>query len=71
MTIEKADLTHDEFIYTCHTMKNFGGGFCTSIAEAGFNADSDNKKRLIAAFPELFEKYGPGSDFYKAYLGYP
>ena len=62
-------MTHDEFIYTCQTMKTYGGSFATRIAQAALVADKHNKERLIAAFPELFEKYGPGSDFYKRSIG--
>lgn len=58
-------MTHDEFIHTCQTMQAYGGSFASRIAYAALVADTANKDRLIAAFPELFEKYGPGSDFYK------
>jgi hypothetical protein len=66
--IEPTTVTDDEFIYTCHTMLRYGGGFVTSIAEAGFKADAHNRRRLMAAFPEIFEQYGPGSSFYMAYV---
>lgn len=62
-------MTHDEFIYTCQTMQAYGGSFASRIADAALVADTTNKDRLIAAFPELFEKYGPGSDFYKHLIG--
>jgi hypothetical protein len=34
-----------------------GGGFAAAIALAYFRADSDNKARLLEAFPDLFAKY--------------
>lgn len=58
-------MTHDEIVYTCMAMSRYGGSFASRIADAALVADTTNKDRLIAAFPELFEKYGPGSDFYK------
>lgn len=61
-------MTHDEFIYTCQTMMQYGGSFATRIAQAALVADKGNKDRLIAAFPEIFEKYGPTSSFYTAYV---
>lgn len=62
-------MTHDEFTHTCNTMRVYGGGFATSIAEAGLKADGVNKLRLIQAFPEVFARYGPGSAFYSTTIG--
>lgn len=60
------DYTHDEFIYTCHTMQRFGGSFGKGLAQAGFAADSFNRETLLKAFAGLFHKYGPDSDFYRS-----
>jgi hypothetical protein len=38
-------------------MDKMGGGFAAAIALAYFRADSDNKARLLEAFPDLFAKY--------------
>lgn len=38
-------------------MREHGGGFASHLAEAWFFADPDNRARIEAAFPELFEKY--------------
>lgn len=65
MTLERKPLTHDEIVYTCDAMLAYGG-FAAHIANAMFVADTANRNRLLEAFPDLFEKYGPGSDFYKA-----
>lgn len=59
-------MTHDEFIYTCQAMQCYGGSFVNRLAQAALVADTTNKDRLIAAFPEVFAKYGPGSDFYQS-----
>jgi hypothetical protein len=39
------------------TMENLGGGFASALARAYFRADSDNRARILGAFPDLFEKY--------------
>ena len=67
------DLAHKKF-WVCRPCKAWvgchtGGSFASRIADAALVADARNKDRLLAAFPELFEKYGPGSDFYKHLIG--
>lgn len=39
------------------TMEKIGGNFAAALAVAYFNADSDNKARILGAFPDLFKKY--------------
>jgi hypothetical protein len=39
------------------TMERMGGGFAAALALAYFRADGDNQARILAAFPDLFEKY--------------
>jgi monomeric isocitrate dehydrogenase len=38
-------------------MESIGGGFASALALAYFRADGDNQARILAAFPDLFEKY--------------
>ena len=38
-------------------MERMGGGFASALAVAYYQADSDNKARILAAWPDLFEKY--------------
>jgi len=59
-------LEGDEYLYTLQAMRRFGGSFAQHIGQAAVVADSSNRRRLQDAFPELFSKYGPGTDFYKA-----
>lgn len=40
-----------------HMMESFGGSFVKSLANCYYCADSTNKQRLRAAFPEVFERY--------------
>ena len=37
----------------------YGGGFIKRLAEAGVHADPNNRQRLLLAFPELQQCYGP------------
>lgn len=38
-------------------MERMGGGFASALAVAYYRADSDNRARILAAWPDLFEKY--------------
>ena len=38
-------------------MEKIGGGFASALAVAYYRADSDNKARIVGAWPDLFEKY--------------
>jgi hypothetical protein len=38
-------------------MEIFGGGFVKALVDLWYRADSTNKQRLRAAFPEYFERY--------------
>lgn len=40
-----------------HMMEELGGSFVKSLAACYYRADSSNKSRLEAAFPEYFNKY--------------
>lgn len=41
-----------------------GGGFLKALSEAWLRGDTTNRARIEAAFPEVVEKFGPGSRFY-------
>lgn len=60
-------LEGDEYTNTMLSMRAYGGSFAQHIGQAAAVADSNNRQRLQDAFPELFEKYGPKSEFYKRY----
>ena len=38
-------------------MEKLGGGFASALAVAYFRADADNQARILAAWPDLFERY--------------
>jgi len=60
--IEYSDL---ELYFTQKAMKNYGGSFACSIVAAMEVADRGNSAVMRGAFRPLFEKYGPGSSFYR------
>ena len=39
------------------TMEKMGGGFAAALALAYYRADWTNQAAILAAFPDLFEKY--------------
>lgn len=47
----------DDYLDAAHEMQRMGGSFAACIARAYFAADSSNKERLKAAFPDLFVSY--------------
>jgi 2-oxo-4-hydroxy-4-carboxy--5-ureidoimidazoline (OHCU) decarboxylase len=47
-------------------MDSYGGSFVSSIAQALRFADPKNRQRLLDAFPDLVQQYGPDSQFAKA-----
>jgi hypothetical protein len=50
---EVADTNHR----AAKAMEKWGGGFAAALAVAYFHADADNKARILAAWPDLFERY--------------
>ena len=46
-------------------MQSHGGSFVNAIAQALRVADPVNRQRLLDAFPDFVEKYGPTSEFMK------
>jgi 2-oxo-4-hydroxy-4-carboxy--5-ureidoimidazoline (OHCU) decarboxylase len=46
-------------------METYGGTFVSSISQALRYADPMNRQKLLDAFPDLVEKYGPNSQFMK------
>ena len=54
--------SHDHYLFA-ETMRAFGGHFCAKLADAYSAADLSNKAKILNAWPELLEKYGPESRF--------
>jgi hypothetical protein len=47
----------DKLLMAARNMEKFGGSFASHIAAAYFSADSSNRKKLLEAFGDLFERY--------------
>lgn len=47
------------------TIQRFSGSFHQNLACAMQSADSHNFERILIAFPELLEEYGPGTTMYE------
>ena len=61
----KEQAKHEEIFRMRQGMATFGGSFVKALAEALAYASSENKERIIKAFPEYtVERYGPGTPFY-------
>lgn len=57
-------LTSDDFYYACKELESGRhGSFARAIAEAYVIADRHNSKKLVEAFPDLFER---GYHFWQA-----
>ena len=48
---------------TVQRIETFGGSFAKQLMAAYRTADIDNKQRIIDAFDDLFDKYGPNGIF--------
>ena len=46
-------------------MQSHGGSFVSAFANVLRYADPVNRQRLLDAFPDIVEKYGPTSNFMK------
>ena len=44
-------------------METYGGSFVVALANAMRKADRSNKNKLILAFPDYVDMYGPDSKF--------
>ena len=64
-----SEMTGSQWLFTLRAMRNYGGNFAVAISYAFQCADANNMHRLAAAFPDLIERYGPGSEPYKKEAG--
>ena len=49
-------MNYEDAHKACQNMERMGGGFETQLAKLFSRADGTNSRRLIEAFPEIFEK---------------
>jgi len=52
---------HQTFV----TAYTYGGSFYQALAMAGLKADPSNRQRLLTAFPEMADTYGPASTLHR------
>jgi hypothetical protein len=74
--LQKLELLHSyitmiptEVHCTLLTAEQFGGSFIKHLAVAALHADPNNRLRLLTAFPEIEDSYGPTSKFYTTKWG--
>jgi hypothetical protein len=58
-------LDTDHCLFTALALRDYGGSFASALGEAFLRADLGNRRRLIEAFPDIMETYGPSSDWYR------
>jgi hypothetical protein len=58
-------MSESDMYWTFFTAAQYGGGFYQAMGLAGFAADSNNKCRILAAFPEMVATYGPASKLHQ------
>ena len=51
------NLTQSDLFRAAQAMKRYGGSFASCIGEAYLCADSNNTKRVLDAFSDLFMRY--------------
>ena len=54
-----------DIYWTFTTAIQYGGGFFRALADAGLRADPRNKRRILAAFPEMITTYGTASRMHR------
>ena len=61
----KEQAKHEEIFRMRQGMATFGGSFVQALSQALAYASTENKERILKAFPEYtVERYGPGTPFY-------
>ena len=54
-------MSDSDIYWTFVTAAQYGGSFYQAMGKAGLAADPNNKRRILAAFPEMVATYGPAS----------
>jgi hypothetical protein len=54
-------MSDSDIYWTFITAQKYGGSFYQSMGNAGLAADPNNKRRILAAFPEMVATYGTAS----------
>ncbi len=62
---DSAAFDQSDIYWTFQTAITSGGNFYARLAIAGLAADPTNRQRLLVAFPEMTETYGPASQLHR------
>jgi hypothetical protein len=54
-------MSESDIYWTFVTASKYAGSFYKALGHAGFAADHNNKRRILAAFPEMVATYGTAS----------
>jgi mannose/cellobiose epimerase-like protein (N-acyl-D-glucosamine 2-epimerase family) len=54
-------MSDSDIFWTMATAAQYGGSFYQALGNAGLAADPNNKRRILAAFPEMVATYGTAS----------
>ena len=54
-------MSDSDIYWTFVTAEKYGGSFYQAMGNAGLAADPNNKRRILAAFPEMVATYGTAS----------
>jgi hypothetical protein len=54
-------MTDSDIYWTFVTASKYAGSFYQAMGNAGLAADPNNKRRILAAFPEMVATYGTAS----------
>ena len=58
-------MNDSDIYWTFETAIQYGGGFFQQLGMAGLKADPGNKRRILAAFPEMVATYGTASKLHR------
>jgi len=58
-------MNDSDIYWTFETAIQYGGSFFQALGMAGLKADPGNKRRILAAFPEMVATYGTASKLHR------
>jgi hypothetical protein len=58
-------MSESDIYWTFVAAAQYGGSFYQAMGKAGLAADPNNKRRILAAFPEMVATYGPVSKLHQ------
>jgi hypothetical protein len=59
-------MSDSDIFWTMATAAQYGGSFYQAMGNAGLAADPNNKRRILAAFPEMVATYGTASRWHQS-----